>query len=251
MTLGDINSTVRVLLAEPSTTGRWSDADLATMINRSIKDLGLELNWPEGTTTLTTSIGVTEYTLPEISQILRVYVAGQPIVPTDIPTMGGDQIKLFDQTAASFGPQWNTQVNTVYPATSDTGYPYPSGIPVMAGGRPLYYLRGGNIGFVPPPAGAYTVSIDIVAHHPDLLVSGAKSLFPSECQSALAWKTCMYAHFADNRDDAALKLQVAKGEYEQAVKALRSWRDTLGQNAIRRPMPTTMRTYYMGPNTNG
>lgn len=239
MQLGDINAQVRILLAEPDSTGRWSDTDLASLINQGQKAVVKELEFPEGTLVNQTTAGQQEYTIPEVFKILRVYVAGQPIIQTDIPTLEGAQIEMYDQSAPNYLPQWLSQNSTAYPVASDTGYPYPSTLPFYAGQRPQWYLRGGNIGLVPPPAGTYTLQIDIVPVPAALANAADVSTLPSNFLQAIAWYAVYQAKFADSRlEDAAFAMQQFEGE----MGKLRAWKSSFKGSTNRAPVLLTYRS---------
>ena len=141
MMLSDLLTFSRVLLAEPnqSPTGRWSDADLTVFINQAHTQIALDLDWLESTYTGTTVNGTQEYQLPETLKILRVYIAGEQIVPTTIPALGGDQIEIWDRSAPNNQPQWAAQ-------PADT-YPLPGGLP--PGGQGSGWGRGVDAGNTP------------------------------------------------------------------------------------------------------
>ena len=103
-TLSTYNNLFRVLAAEPDSAGRWSDLNIATLVNAGCRAIALELNFPESQQTFASTAGIQEYTMAENLKILRVYVAGQLIVPTDIPSLEGDQLQYFDQTGVGQQP---------------------------------------------------------------------------------------------------------------------------------------------------
>jgi len=241
-TLGTYNNLFRVLSAEPDSTGRWSDANIATLVNSGTRAVALELNFPESTQSFTSQAGIQEYTMAENLKILRVYVAGQLIVPTDIPSLEGDQLQFYDQTGTGNAPQWLTQPNTSYPVTNTpTGYPVTGTLPFYPGMRPMFYIRGGNIGFVPQPAGAYVVKLDLIPVPPVLVNLTDLSIFPSIADETIVWKALELAYFSDSNID---KAQYALNNFEQGMKKLRAWTNDYKHQAPHTPMPITYRTYY-------
>lgn len=241
-TLSTYNNLFRVLAAEPDSAGRWSDLAITTLVNTGCRAIALEVNFPESQQTFVSTAGIQEYTMAENLKILRVYVAGQLIVPTDIPSLEGDQLQYFDQTGTGQQPQWLTQTSAVYPVTNTpTGYPVSSALPFYVGQRPMYYIRGGNIGFVPQPAGVYTVRLDLIPVPPLLALQTDQSIYPSVADEAIVWKALELAYFSDSNIE---KAGYARNNFEQEMKKLRSWINDYKHQAPHTPMPITYRSYY-------
>lgn len=240
MTLGDIVNRTRYLLAEPDSSGRFSDAELTSHINASARDVSQQVRFPEIRLTATTTAGQQEYALTEdILAVKRIYIAGQPIVRTDITTLEGAQIGLYDQTAAGYKPQWSSAGVAAYPVASDQGFPAPIPLPYFAGMRPVWYERGGSIGFVPPPAGVYALIVEGVALAPDLVNLGDTSLFPRTYIDALAWGAIVYAMFADRNEQGYAWAQQG---HERSMGTLR---DTLlARSGPRGTRPLTYRSMW-------
>ena len=246
MQLQDINNFVRLLLGEPEQTpqGRWSDTDLTTFINQAHTQIALDLDWPESTYTGYTLQGTQEYQMPETLKILRVYLAGQPIVPTTIPAMGGDQVELWDQSAPGNIPQWLAQPQVNYPYAGNLGNSYTAGnTPWMQGERPRFYPRGGNIGFVPIPSGVYFVQIDLIPQPPPLVNGGDVSIYQTTFKDAICWKTCEYALFGDTNS----MLSVAVQNYQSELVKLRAWKTDYQKMLPKGVFPLTTRTFFQGP----
>lgn len=219
MTLADELSRVRYALAEPDSTGRFSDAELTSHINAARRDISLAVRFPEIRLTANTVGGQQEYALTEdILDVKRVYVAGQPVPRTDIATMEGAQIGLYDMTGTAFTPQWQSQAAAAYPVSADAGYPAPTAMPYYAGQRPMFYHRGGNIGLVPAPSGVVPMIVDGIALAPDLANPTDTDVFPRYYIDAICWKATEFALFAD-RDPQAY--QYAVSQAERAMGALR------------------------------
>jgi hypothetical protein len=245
MTLSDLLNLTRILLAEPNTTptGRWSDSDLTTLINQAQQQIALELDFPEASLTFSTTTGIQEYQMPELLKILRVYIAGQPIVPTTIPALEGDQIEFWDQTAANNQTQWQSQSGLAYPVAASQSWPNAGNTPWQQGNRPRFYMRGGNMGFVPKPSGVYSVQVDIVPSPPTLVNSTDTSIFDTKFKDAICWKTCTYAFFADSNSLMATATQ----NYELEMRKLRAWKEDIQKMLPRGVFPITTRTYFQGP----
>lgn len=242
MTLGDIDSQFRVYTAEPDNTGRWSQADAAALFNEARNYIALLLRWPDATWVNVLSGGQQEFTIPEILEIDRVYLAGQPIYPTSIPILEGTDIEYYDQSALNNTPQWNTQPYAGYPVSnSQFGYPIGVSPSFYPGQRPGYYMRGGNIGFVPPPASAYTVQIDGVGVPPQLVNQSDVDIFPSFFKHAIAWKAAEIGYAADKAIESAT---AASSEYMKWEKQLISWKRQLQRNKPRGPRFISYRHFW-------
>lgn len=243
MTLSDINALFRIFTAEPDNTGRWSDSDVATLINEAQNFISLQIEWPVGHWQATSVNGTQEYTQPQLIKIERVYLAGQPCIPTDIATLEGTQIEFYDQTnpTTAYTPNWNSQPVTAYPVVN-TQMGYPNGVsPYYVGERPQYYLNGGNLGFVPPPAGAYTMDIWGIAVPTPLVNLADVCVFPDFFKSALAHKAAEIALHADSADDRAQQQALKFAEW---MPQLRAWKRTLLKNKSRGPRPITYRHFF-------
>jgi hypothetical protein len=248
MQLQDLNTFVRILLAEPenSLSGRWNDTDLATLINQAQTQVALDLDWPESSYTGFTVASVQEYQMPEALKILRVYLAGQPIVPTTIPAMEGSQIELWDQSAPGNIPQWLYQQSQIYPFLSGTyGYnAFNAGnTPWNQNERPRFYIRGGNIGIVPKPAGAYFMQIDLIPQPPTLVNLTDVSLYQTTFKDAICWKSVEYALFGDTNS----LLSTAMDNYKAEIIKLRAWKEDYQKMLPKGVFPLTTRTFFQGP----
>lgn len=233
----------RVLVSEPDNTGRWSDTDATNLINQSRYSIALEVDWPQGNISCTTTGSVTEYALPAITKVLRVYLAGQVIIPGSIPTLQGDQIEFYDQTATNNQPQWNNQTAATYPVSGTSfGAPYPSSLPFMAGMRPTWYLRGGSIGLIPPPVAAYTLSIDVVPRPAALVnLTDIDNCYDQFFKEAICQGAAALAAQADKDSDS---YQIAANAREKALGRIKSWLADLQSGAPKGPMPVVYRGFY-------
>jgi hypothetical protein len=187
--------------------------------------------------------------MPELLKILRVYIAGQPIVPTTIPALQGDQIEMWDQTfqaGQTNGTQWQNQPAVAYPnIQASQGSPNAGNTPWTVGERPRFYMRGGNMGFVPIPSGSYAVQVDLVPTPPTLVNVTDDSVYPTNFKDAIVWKTCEYAFFADTNSLMATAVQ----NYQAELAKLRFWKTDLQKMLPRGVFPITVRTYFRGPVT--
>src|ERR1700687_1281641 len=178
MTAQNLVDYTRFLMAE-TVSGRFTDADLITAAHVASYDLMTRIQWPDGTLTVTTSANQ-EYTLPPVLEILRVDINGQRLIPTTLSRLEGVSYGLFDQTGVGNVPKWTLATAKTYPvANSNLGYPTTAGsLPYNPLQRPVYYMRGGNMGIVPPPTAGQTLTIQIIPVPTDLVIGTDFSLFP-------------------------------------------------------------------------
>jgi hypothetical protein len=243
--LSDEINQVRYLLDEPDPTGRFSNAELTSDLNLARRDISLMARFPEIQINGFTVSGLQEYALSEdIIEVKRVYVAGQRVPKTDIPTMEGEAIGLYDMTAANYQPQWQAAPLAVYPVAADMGYPAPVALPYFQGARPMYYPRGGSvIGLVPPPGSVSTLRVEGIALAPDLVNLTDIDVFPRYYLNAICWKAIEYAMFSDQNPDG---YQWATAQAEKHIGVL------LDQiKNVNAPTGTRMLTYRSVWNVGG
>lgn len=244
MTLGEIMDWARFLLNEEDNQGRFSDAQMAMAITQATRDIALEVRFPEYqlTTTTPSSPTVQEYQLPEIINIKRVYLAGQLLTPSSIPTMEGDQILMFDQTTPTYQPQWKIAGVATYPVAADAGWPAPITASYYPGSRPNYYLRGESIlGIQPPPVGGALLQVEGIAFPAPYVNRTDITIYPHHYLETLAQgavRRCMQS----DKDAEGMKL-AAEGYTEGRGKLL----DWLASFLPVKPvMPVTYRTMFQG-----
>lgn len=199
MQLSDELNQVRFLLDEPDPTGRFSNQELTADINAARRDVSLAVRFPEIQINGFTVGGTQEYALSEdIIEVKRVYVAGQRVPKTDIATMEGEALGLYDMTSSTFTPQWQAAPLAAYPVAADQGYPAPIPVPYFQGMRPVYYPRGGSVvGLVPAPIGVYALRVEGIALAPDLVNLSDVDVFPRYYLDSICWKAVEYAMYAD------------------------------------------------------
>ena len=268
----DVLSFVRSLISEPVASQWLSDSRAIKFIDRAQKMIVREIKWPESRFVFTTLPTVQEYQLQEVVKILRVYVAGQPIVRTDIPTLEGQQWQFNDQTGTVGGPggtvvpgqppvlvgnqytpQWTSQSPLAYPVASALGFPSPSAQPWMAGMRPRYFTRGGNLGLVPAPLSSYVVVCDVIAQPVTLAYLTDTLVLPDIVMDAIAWKTVELAYYSDSQNPTSQQArQDALASYNTALRDAKAWRRQYDGVGPRGPNPLTQRSFYKkGNNRTG
>ena len=104
MLAGEIITRVRIEAAEPN-TNRWTDAYLLTLISDAATALALEVDHPEASTSITTVANKAQYQMVDCIKILRVYVGIQGVTQqelfgTDIFTLEGDILEIYDQSSS-------------------------------------------------------------------------------------------------------------------------------------------------------
>lgn len=247
-------------LSDSQTQGRFSDSAMLLWTQMVVNRMTRELLFPESRLTFSTVAYQQEYPLPEILRTLRVYVAGQLIVPTTLQVLEGHQIQFYDQSgqtgapaypgggptgnAGTASPLWTVQTPTNYPVLQALGVPAPDGVPWYTGSRPRYYYRGGSIGFVPMPMGVSTVCIDCVAE-PSAISSDTQSLnVPDSWVETAAWGVTAMALFSDRDQSTSKARDDAKGEYEGGIKSLKAARKRYSGDSPRGPKMLTQRSFY-------
>jgi hypothetical protein len=109
--------------------------------------------------------------------------------------------------------------------------------------RPRFYPRGGNIGFVPMPNGAFFVQVDLIPQPPALVLPTDVSIYQTSFKDAICWKTVEYALFSDNNS----MLSIASQNYQGELLKLRAWKQDYQKMLPRGVMPITARTNFRGP----
>lgn len=239
----DIINKTRIYAAEPNPGGRWSDSDILSLADDACTAVSMRADFPESIFKMTALSGTQEYALPEVMAILRVYVAGQLIFPTDIPTLQAEQIEVFDQSGANYTPAWTQVAAATYPVANDMASPVPA-VSYYPGQRPQFYLRGANIGFVPTISGTPTIQIDAIPIPIPLTAAGTQTNYPHIFLPALAHHTAAAMYSADSNDAMA---NIELGKYELALKDIVAWKRNFVRNKPRRTFLYPYRIYTYGP----
>ena len=194
---------------------RWSDATLIVFLNQAQWKLMRDVLFPSARMSIPTVPNQQEYQTGTILQTDSVYVNGQLAVPSDIPTLEGHQIGLYDQglrggnpapvpgsaappsTSGPYAPTWSSVTPQGYPVANWSGWPAPDSVPACTGQRPRYYFRGGFIGLVPAPANSPPLDtngnpipnlvIDGVFLPPAIGSLADPMVFPNHFTEALGW----------------------------------------------------------------
>ena len=266
MTSTDVLTLLRQVLSDTQTSGRWTDGTLLNFIDRGNKRLVRDVRFPDSRMTTPTVANQQEYQLPPIILPLRIYVAGQLAIPSDIDTLEGHQTGLYDQTtsttgtaplsgsgaassAGPFEPQWVEQTPLSYPVSNGWQTPAPDSQPWFIGQRPRYYLRGGYLGLVPAPANTtpVTITVDCIRLPDTITASGQTLTVPDHFMDALVWAAASYAKFADDGQTSAASRDYAEQQYMARMRELRGWRKLYDEgDSPSGPKPLTYRARYSG-----
>ncbi len=199
---------------EPN-TNRFTVADSIDFLNKACVQAAMDLPFTEGTWSFPTIADQREYAMLETVRILRVYIlgaAGEKILlePTDIPSMEGENQNYFDSSSSFIQgqpkdtPQWIAEQPRPYPNTfhqhNQHGFGKSSWI-WRHGDKPRWYMRYGNIGFVPPPNAIYTVNVDHIPVPPTVVTLSDLLEFPELYRDILVFKMSEYSRQADGSSD--------------------------------------------------
>jgi hypothetical protein len=247
-------------------TARFTDATLINFTDRATKWVISDILFPAARVTITTVPNQQGYSLPELYQIDRVYLAGQILVPTTLPTLGGEQAMIYDQSATGTPisgsdappgaggmqqPQWSVQAPVAYPYVNNWGTPAPSAQPWFPGQRPRYYLRGGLIGIVPAPANVADLVIEGVLVPPKVVNLTDTLVVPENFLEAIAWKAVSYCRFSEDADRAMAAQASAAQMANAEIRTLRTWKRTYTGEDTGPKVTTYRRAYRIGERRNG
>jgi hypothetical protein len=242
----DVISDWRTILNEPSTSGRFTDANALSYLNIANKELIREIRFPESRCWFNTTTGVQEYELNEMLRILRCYYAGESVPRTDIPTLEGYQIQMYDNTAQGAGPgggipsgvptlyytsvapQWSSAQSQGAPGISggSTSFAQPYSQSWYPGRRPVYYVRGGNLGIVPPPGGTVPIVLDCIRQPSQIMDDSTALTLPDICRQALMFKMGALAYLSDRGAEAQALRSGFLSEYAKELTYIRHWQET-------------------------
>lgn len=250
---------VRNRTGETQTNGRFTNSIIMGFVNRARQQVMQTVEWPSATFYTTTIAATTStpqlYQLFEYQNILRVYVAGQAIPPTDITSMEGDQIAMYDSTGANYAPQWTIEPPATYPLNGMGGYPIPLNLPWKSGQNPKYYLREGGayIGLIPPPATVVPFQIDFIPVAAPLTTLAQQDILGDNFTDAVCLKTMVYMYQSiGDPTRMAMAAAAYEGPPEErgqggALGRLLSWKGNMPRIKNRAPLFVTARTRFQGP----
>lgn len=257
MQAGDVIMSARDKYGVPQTSNNWNDARMLRILQDACDDISIESDFPEASYTVTTQAGIREYAMVECVKILRGYlvqngVFAQPLPGTDIPTLQGDVLMIYDQSSGQinglpqYSPQWAAEAPQGYPLTnSGQGRPIvPTALPYFSvtasAQRGMLYRRGGNVGVDPPPAqSGLILAVDFIPLQPIVSVDTSFMIYPRIYKDALAARMCYYMAGAD----VSPRAQMYDGEYKGKLPDIRMWLDNLMANKPKRLTPITKRTF--------
>jgi hypothetical protein len=247
---------------DTSGSGRWTDTQLLQFIDRTNKELVDVTKFPDSRITQLTIPNQQLYQFPLMLSVRAIYVDGQMIVPSDLNTLEGVQINMYDNTAngqttpvsggdypigstGTGGPQWAAISPLSYPSTNGQWvYPAPDAQPSNPYQRPRFYWRGGFLGLVPAPAGVATIELDGVRQPDTIAAQGQILTTPDNYMDALVWGAGYRALLAEHSKEADASAQIWKGEYKDKVRQLLRWRGMNEGEQRNGPKPLTLRAAY-------
>jgi hypothetical protein len=223
---------------------RFTQATYLQWIDRANKRVVRDTLFPDSRIVQQTVQNKQLYVFPPLIKVYAIYVAGQLIVPSDLPTIEGRQIQQWQEnpnpsstvspgsdgpagSQGPYAPNWVVQTPLSYPVSNGWAQSVaPDAQPWWLGQRPRYYWRGGQLGLVPAPSNSTPVDIVIdCVRLPDTVNSPSQTLTtPDNFLDAIVWAACAIAKFADDGARAADQRDYAENRYAQEIRALKEWR---------------------------
>lgn len=258
---------LRALLSDldPSGSARWSDPTLYRWLDRSNKWLVGEVLFPDCRIEQPTLPNVQLYRFPLMLKTARVYVGGQLVYPTDIPTLEGQQIGYAQElgtpgqmpqnysdvppnTPGPGAPGWMVTEPLSYP--DDCGQwvtPAPDAQPWYCSSPARYYWRGGWLGIVPIPTNANpptTIAVEGVRQPDTIDAPGMTISSPDNFVDAICWKAATYAKFADSGSRSAQQMDKALQMSEVEKRRLKTWVELYPGEQRNGPKVNTLRPAF-------
>lgn len=218
MTLGQVAAHARDQVREP-TSDSWTQAQAEEYVRATYLDWCQELQWPEGTLEFNSVAGVREYALPaNLNSIFRVFINGHRAGETTIPLLEGEARGINDSL-------WRTLPAVQIPPRSWAGDSGILSVPITAGvsGKSLiqYYLRGGNLGFHPKPAGVYPIVVE-GSFFPAPPETNTVLLLPDQFKDGLAFGAVKRFLASDRRlSEAEYWRQLEEAQFQNAMRWVR------------------------------
>jgi hypothetical protein len=270
---------MRQALSDMDTTvdGRWQDSTLLNWIDLGNKRMVNDVRFPDCKVIVLTVANQQLYQFPLMLEVDAIYVGGELIVPSDLPTLEGRQIGYYDNTSGDgtvttpatggdqpsgstgqSAPAWTVTEPATYPdatGTWQTGGRAPDAQPWGPYQRPRYYWRGGWLGLprIPSSSGV-PIQVDGV-RQPDTIpyvsVGGVTQpqvmTTPENFKPGIVWAGMVWA-WLSNADAGAQKMaEICEANYQREKRMMLSWRGTYdGKNKVEGPKPRTLRPQYAG-----
>lgn len=267
LTTDELVAETRIKLGDLNPNGRWTNPSLLANIDRAHKRAVRLLLYPDARVILPTVSGVQLYRWPLMLRTDAIYIAGQPIVPSDLATLEGRQINQYDESGdgsqipSPYGdapagtvtqgggvaaPAWAIQSPLSYPDLNGQWVrPAPDAQPWSQSQRPRYYWRGGWLGFDPPPANSnLAIQVDGVVM-PDTITSLGQQLpTPDNFLDLITWMAVSLCKFPDDSDRSEKMKKEADGEATSELRQLRMWLKDYRGPVRDGPKVNTMRPAY-------
>jgi len=237
-TRGNVIALARSKLRE-KTGDSYDTTDLNSFFLSVYRDRwAIDLQWPEAAWEDTTVADQDLYSLPgDLGSIFRVYVNGNRVAPTTIALLEGEARRIFDET-------WRRLPSITLPDATTRmptgGLPITAG-PFQRGKRMLYFVRGGQLGLVPPPAAAYPIRIEGFAIPDTPANDTADLVFPKQFEEGLAAGVAMLTLISDDKPELAASLNTL---HENALALAKKWRRSLQRDLQQVVQPYDYRGYW-------
>jgi len=257
MTAQDIITVFRTLTGERYQT-RWVDVPStlsAPIYNSTLiladlaqREVARETRWLKGRQLMQTQPNIGEYkiTFQRVS-ILRAYIltasGPQRLAPTTMSQMTGDQLRLYDQSAKNYTPQWQAIPPEPYPVANGSFGVGFFALPMMPGRRPQYYIEGDMLGIVPVPSASYGIYLDTKAMPQKLVAVDQNSEFPDDWVESIGQKMVALAYQADQDDAGEAK---ADTRFKEALAKTIWWAQNDNEEDPEGPQILTHRSFYSG-----
>jgi len=251
-----------------TSSGRWSDATLLNWIDQGNKRMIGDVRFPDCKIEVPTVAGVQLYQFPLMLEVDAIYLDGELIVPSDLPTLEGRQIGYWDNTsgdgsgpapttgsdapAGSTGqsaPAWTVTEPASYPdatGTWQTGGRAPNAQPWSQYDRPRYYWRGGWLGLprIPANSGAI-IQVDGVRQPDTITVVDQPMTSPENFKAGIVWAAAYWAFFSNGDQNSREMAKECEANYQREKRTGLSWRGTYdGKNKPEQPKPRTLRPAF-------
>jgi hypothetical protein len=281
MTAGDVVNLARAWGNDTASGAgqRFSDGTLLNFTTQAEYKLMRDVLFPACRISIPTVPNQQEYQVnATVLQTDSVYLNGQLCVPSDVRTLEGHQIGLYDQgrlganpapvqpgsglppsTAGPFAPYWGTVTPQGYPVSNWSGFPAPDAVPSCTNQRPRYYWRGatggsGYIGVTPAPSMSPPLDsndnpipnlvIDGVCLPPPVANLSDPMVFPPHFCEALAWNVVLQMKLSDDTNKTSDTRNFAMTSYRDSMRSLRMWVATFRGDAPDGPKFQSSRGFY-------